>query len=361
MLYYIYIVIEKEVVVLSKTAVLENRILQDIQAGHYLPGEAIPSRNWLAARYNCSRTTVERAIAALVEAGFLEGRKGSGTYVLSGNPESEIRYLNVVADNPASLEERHSELFFHEDFVRLPTRWFSSRRVQESLEALSKPNSAVIWQNPGEEQISTMDYLHNKQIPQLLLNRTYRNYDRIYTDPVASIREGLAWLMIEAGRDIALVSQMPQTGHPFLAPRIIAFHQICVELGAKLDPNMLFLLDDSRQDMSAEITRAGMRLFAQQHRPRGIFVTSQDIVLRLISCAEEYRLKPGVDYFLITFDFVQELTGQPGIGMLRQPYSLMLREAQRWLAGKNKFQTSPFDVALKADLIVAAGMIQSGA
>jgi hypothetical protein len=79
--------------------------------------------------------------------------------------------------------------------------------------------------------------------------------------------------------------------------------------------------------------------------------------IRVSTCS----LKPGVDYFLITFDFVQELTGQPGIGMLRQPYSLMLREAQRWLAGKNKFQTSPFDVALKADLIVAAGMIQSGA
>ena len=281
---------------LSKTAVLENRLLEDIRAGHYLPGEAIPSRNWLASRYCCSRTTVERAVDNLIQGGFLCGRKGSGTYVLSAAPKTGIRFLNVVADNPVYLEERHSDLFFDAAFFNLPTRWFSSQNVFDSLETLSRGNSAVIWLNPGENLIAAMDYLHNKRVPQLLLNRTYRNYDRIYTDPVRSIREGLTWLMIESGRELALVSQSPQTLRPYLAPRIIAFHQICVELGARLDPNMLFVLDDASQDPATGIERAGMRLFTQSDRPRGIFVTSQDIVLLLLACAEKYGQKPGRDF-----------------------------------------------------------------
>lgn len=64
---------------------LHRRIRRDIErrilGGDWRPGDRIPSEHALMADYGCARMTVNRAMAALVQAGLVERRKRAGSFV----------------------------------------------------------------------------------------------------------------------------------------------------------------------------------------------------------------------------------------------------------------------------------------
>lgn len=61
--------------------VLRERFKTRIVAGEWAPGALIPAEEDIATEYKCSRTTVNRALQALAEAGMLERKRGAGTRV----------------------------------------------------------------------------------------------------------------------------------------------------------------------------------------------------------------------------------------------------------------------------------------
>jgi GntR family transcriptional regulator len=52
-----------------------------VQEADWLPGEQVPSLDQLAAEYQVSRATVQRAVRLLVTEGVLETRPRWGTFV----------------------------------------------------------------------------------------------------------------------------------------------------------------------------------------------------------------------------------------------------------------------------------------
>jgi GntR family transcriptional repressor for pyruvate dehydrogenase complex len=52
-----------------------------LMSGRYAPGERLPAERELAARLGVSRPTAREAIGHLTEAGLVQARRGSGTYV----------------------------------------------------------------------------------------------------------------------------------------------------------------------------------------------------------------------------------------------------------------------------------------
>lgn len=55
----------------------------EIGAGHYRPGDRLPSEAELSARFGVNRHTVRHAIRALADAGLLRTRRGAGVFVAS--------------------------------------------------------------------------------------------------------------------------------------------------------------------------------------------------------------------------------------------------------------------------------------
>lgn len=66
-----------------KYYVLMEHLKEDILMGRIMPGEQIPSENILAQTYKLSRHTVRKAIAILVNEGYLYTEHGRGTFCLS--------------------------------------------------------------------------------------------------------------------------------------------------------------------------------------------------------------------------------------------------------------------------------------
>src|SRR5260221_6106641 len=69
--------------------ILEN-IKNDILSGRYQPGQKLPSEAALLKRFGTSRITVGRALRELQQAGLVQCRAGSGTYVGTANGDGSL-------------------------------------------------------------------------------------------------------------------------------------------------------------------------------------------------------------------------------------------------------------------------------
>jgi GntR family histidine utilization transcriptional repressor len=85
---------------------LHQRIVNDIEgkilSGEWVPGQRIPFELELAAQYNCSRMTVNKAMTQLARAGLVERRKKSGSFVTQPHAQSavlEIRDIKLEVES----------------------------------------------------------------------------------------------------------------------------------------------------------------------------------------------------------------------------------------------------------------------
>lgn len=110
---------------------IKEKIKKDILSLKYKKGESIPSERELAAVYDVTRVTVQKAMASLVQEGFIERIHGKGMFVLK-NTESNIYILNN--------EKSDSILGFSREFqgrVAVTSQLVDFRQIQadESLAA----------------------------------------------------------------------------------------------------------------------------------------------------------------------------------------------------------------------------------
>ena len=80
---------------------LRDELLEEITSSQLQPGAKLPSEGQLAKRFNVSRATVRDAVRALVEAGYVTRRRGSGSYVterrrMPHGLDSTLSYLAMI-------------------------------------------------------------------------------------------------------------------------------------------------------------------------------------------------------------------------------------------------------------------------
>ncbi len=330
----------------SKTEIVEQHLLNEILSGNRKPGAKIPSQAKLMNKFGFSRTTVERAVARLTAAGYLNSRQGGGTFVRSGSCGGAIREVVIIGYNGPMYP--FSEVFFNIDTGGRPLRWLDPLYASDNIATLTQPGVAVIWVLPKVSQMLLMEHLKARGIAQLVINRDFGGIDRVCTDSEASIREGLNWLMIEAGREIAFICHKESVLRPYQAERIITFYELCFEFGVILSPESIFNLEFTKFTECFE--RIGAKLFARPRVPRGIFVMNYELVIPTLMCASGYGLKMGRDFFLLTFDKVPGLEDSGGAAMICQSYRLFRQSVERWLRRIDSGDRKPFDEKIKATL-----------
>ncbi|WP_117190172.1 histidine utilization repressor [Rhizobium terrae] len=93
-------------------ATLHSRILIDIEgrivSGEWPPGYHLPFEIDLAARYGCSRMTMNKVMAQLVRAGLIERRKKSGSFVTQPKAQSAVLDIHDIRDEVQSLKLPYS-------------------------------------------------------------------------------------------------------------------------------------------------------------------------------------------------------------------------------------------------------------
>src|SRR5688572_9351170 len=66
-----------------------SALRREIQGGTWKPGARLPSEADLVSRFAVSRITVSRAVRDLQQAGLVERRAGSGTFIKSSGPSTD--------------------------------------------------------------------------------------------------------------------------------------------------------------------------------------------------------------------------------------------------------------------------------
>jgi hypothetical protein len=176
---------------LNKSFALADLLIREIVQGRWRSGERVPSRNQLTQKYQCSRTTVERAVTQLTSAGYLVSRKGSGTFVADSAPGAGvIRHIYLISNfDVRSSGDFAAEALFNRADLGAPVEWLRPEQCEVYFDRITRPGSAVIWMMPAPEHMYFMRNFEERNIPQLLINREYMNYDRVCSDAEAGIRE----------------------------------------------------------------------------------------------------------------------------------------------------------------------------
>ena len=87
-----------------KHQLLAERLLGEIEAGRWKPGERIPSEDKLAAETSLSLGTVQQALRNLAEMGVVVRHHGKGTFVLGARaPDRHLRHFRFLSEGSASL------------------------------------------------------------------------------------------------------------------------------------------------------------------------------------------------------------------------------------------------------------------
>jgi len=78
---------------------VKTLVLDGIAAGHFRPGDRIPTEHEFVASLGCSRLTVNRALRELSATGVLERVPGVGTFVAAPKSSSTVIKLHNIADD----------------------------------------------------------------------------------------------------------------------------------------------------------------------------------------------------------------------------------------------------------------------
>ncbi len=315
---------------LSKTLVVERYLMDLIENGTLSANAPLPSQQQLMVRCGCSRTIVVRALEHLRSSGYIYSRKGVGSFVVSGGRSSRVREIVVIGERGEVLSlYPFSEILFRLDCGKLPVRWITERFANDNAHSFFVPGQAVIWLLPRESLLTLMYFLRSKGMPQLLVNRSYDDFDCVYTDALAGLREGLAHLINKAEREIAFISRVPDSSRPYLWERTIAFYEACLAVEAKLSPDAVFRRTFSNPP--GDFAEIGRELFRSSRSLRGIFAMEHDLVPYVLMTASQYGLTPGKDYFLLTFDTPVSIGSQKGIITMVQPMEFFRQSIEQWL------------------------------
>ncbi len=60
---------------------ISDSLRDEIAAGHYVPGDKLPTEAELSARFGVNRHTIRHALSALIDDGLVASRRGSGVFV----------------------------------------------------------------------------------------------------------------------------------------------------------------------------------------------------------------------------------------------------------------------------------------
>ena len=341
----------------NRTEEVIHYILQKIQSGEYQVGDCIHSQSALTRNLNCSRTTVERAMKRLIKSGVLEGKRGSGTFVRrpAGLSNSSINEVVIIAGKLDHLQRgSFSAMFIGMDSCGLPVRWMTAEQAYSNITDLYKNKPAVIAYMPDPPMLMLLDKLQALKIPILLINRTYTGFDYVTTDTESSLRAGISWLQGKAGADAnaALISALPDQIRPYLAERIIAAYEICMELGFTIQPEHIIKRDFEREGKVAYEFLADT-LFKRSKGTLALIVPNCELAEKCMEIAYQCNKQSGKDFFLLTFDTVKAPHGIYGTGVMVQQHVLFRPRIAQWLRQTINGDRTAFAAKIKARLYTA--------
>jgi GntR family transcriptional repressor for pyruvate dehydrogenase complex len=174
---------------------IAEQITQLMAGGELQPGERLPSERELAERLQVSRPSVREALQSLEMLGFVETRRGGGTYVRDRNADDFIRPLALflAVEKTSLLEMFEVRRTFEASSARLAAERASDEdvaRIRAALETMKERFNAQDSEK-GEEADVEFHYAVAEATRNALLVRLFRTISIEFGRAVAVARRRL--------------------------------------------------------------------------------------------------------------------------------------------------------------------------
>jgi GntR family transcriptional regulator, arabinose operon transcriptional repressor len=201
-------------------AKLEADLRQDIMAGKFSPDIPLPGEIELSERYRISRQSARKAIQALEKSGLVRRERGRGTFVIPAEKREagiERKALHIMC-GVVWLELGSGE--YAEKFIDGASEYafraghkfscFSSSQYdKKKLLDQYKRNEfdAIIWLSRDEKNKNKeLEFFKTNQIPQLLVNRTFKDLPSIMCDNRKALAKTTSYLIESGHKEIGFIN-----------------------------------------------------------------------------------------------------------------------------------------------------------
>lgn len=235
---------------------IRDQILQQISDGLLQPGDRLPVRSELIKQLGVTRTTLDKALNALIANGTLVSAKRGGTVV--AEPPPPRRRIAVVARLSQASLARHGGMpsdvqrMFASMILgatgRADILFLDEDQVLQALEQLADYDG-VIWVQPDQEGIAVLQDL---QVPVFISNRYTDRLNYASTNHRAAITAVTDCFIDKLGTDIDMVFVASPHDSFITQERRAGFVDACREHG--LDYQEI-LAGDAQQPLQEQLRR----------------------------------------------------------------------------------------------------------
>ncbi|MDH3239092.1 MAG: GntR family transcriptional regulator [Alphaproteobacteria bacterium] len=99
---------------------VKELLLQRIAAGHWKPGDILPSETKLAGEFNVSQGTVRKALEELAAEHLVVRHQGKGTFVTARGAEQPVHFFSMMTADHQRLPPRFNGKVTHEVGLATP-------------------------------------------------------------------------------------------------------------------------------------------------------------------------------------------------------------------------------------------------
>lgn len=337
---------------------IKHFVLERIRKGKLKPGDRVPSRSELEARFGCARATVDRALSELKREKVLRSEFGRGTFVASA-PAKERKAGGRLAVVLQSTRGFRSDLYvfgIYRELARTLTEL--GDKPHDTIEEFHSPSGAgwraltrasmVYWIRPAPSAVPVMKALELEGVPQVMLNRNYSDLPCIVTDAAAGQREAIRHLIELGHRRIGYIHSPPDPLRAFDSERMIGFLEGVHASGLAPDAAPRLELDKSIKKRD----RAIASWLASPEAPTAVLASS-NLAAPILRGAEIAGLRIPVDLSVLTIDEVHDPNDLLGLRFTcqRQRLGKMGRRAARLDPGALNTDAGPLKILLAPELI----------
>jgi DNA-binding transcriptional regulator YhcF (GntR family) len=159
---------------------IAKRLLSEIEEGRFAIGSALPTRAELAQRFKVARATMDRAVTLLVKRGVLASSRGSGTFVAAPGRDYQLALIGGSSlPLSKSLRERTK--------LKIERFSFGQLESKAARSALTRFDG-LVWVCPEDLQRSWAAEFSGR-LPQVVVNRDFKEFDFVSTDHRGAIRQ----------------------------------------------------------------------------------------------------------------------------------------------------------------------------
>lgn len=180
---------------------IRESMLERIQSREWTLGERIPDETMLAEEYGCARTTINRALRELADAGLVVRKRKGGTRICEMPVRHATFEIPIIRDQVEAQGKAYQHQVLEREVLVPPVNIRQRLRILDEQEALLVKTIHLAGSKPYAYEVR---WVNIKAVPQILeapLNQVSANEWLVQTVPFSS--GDVAFSAVSAEQEIA--------------------------------------------------------------------------------------------------------------------------------------------------------------